>query len=197
MKNMKTIILTFLFFLAPAIAHADAGVPMLALLWPASWIAFIPVVMIETWIAKRILDLMWKQAFIRTGIANALSTIVGIPLTWGALTVIEIVLSGGGRAYGLETLPKKLFAVVVQAPWLIPYESDLEWMIPSAAIVLLIPFFFVSVFIEREIFDRKKQLDSALVKEWSWKANLITYGIMEILLISTLCYVILKHLKGI
>jgi len=181
--------------MAPAIAQADTGVPMLALLWPASWIAFIPVVVIEAWVAKRILDLMWKPALIRSGIANAVSTLVGIPLTWGALVVVEMALPGGGRAYGLDTLYQKLFAVVVQAPWLIPYESDLDWMIPAAAIVLLIPFFFVSVFVERWTFNIKKQLDSSRVKYWSWKANLITYGIMESLLVATLAYEILKHLK--
>ena len=165
---------------------------MLSLLWPASWIAFIPIVIIETWIAKQLLNLMWKPLIIRVGIANAFSTLVGIPLTWGVLAATEILLTHGGRAYGLDTIPKKLIAVVIQAPWLIPYEADLGWMIPSAAVVLLIPFFFVSVFSERWIFNRKKQFDNALVKTWSWKANLVTYGIIEILLAIILVYNILN-----
>ena len=73
--------------------------------------------------------------------------------------------------------------VVSEAPWLSPNEYNAWWMIPSAVMVLLIPIFFVSVFFERWAFDWNKQLDSSLVKEWSWKANLVTYGIMEILFI--------------
>ena len=67
MKNLVILFFIILYVLAPATAQADAGLPMLVLLWPLSWIAFIPVVIIEAWIAKRILGLMWKQAFIRTG----------------------------------------------------------------------------------------------------------------------------------
>ncbi len=190
---MQFVFFTWLCILAPTMAQADAGVPMLALLWPASWMAFIPVVIIEAWIAKRILGLMWKPALFRTGLANAASTLIGIPLTWGALLLIELGISGGGKAFGIGTLPKKLFAVIVQAPWLIPYEENLDWMVPAAAIVLLVPFFFASVFIERWAFDRKRQLEKPLVRLWSWKANLVTYGIMELLLLCTLIYGITKH----
>lgn len=192
-KKLRFIFFTFLCILAPTIAQADAGVPMLALLWPASWMAFIPVVLIEAWIARRILGLMWKPALLRTGLANAVSTLIGIPLTWGALLLIELGISGGGKAFGIETLPQKLFAVIVQAPWLIPYEEGLGWMVPAAAIVLLVPFFFASVFIERWAFDRKRQLEKPLVGLWSWKSNLVTYGIMELLLFCTLIYGIAKH----
>jgi hypothetical protein len=192
-KKMRFVFFTLLCILAPTMAQADAGVPMLALLWPASWMAFIPVVIIEAWIAKQIFGLMWKPALFRTGLANTASTLIGIPLTWGALLLIELGISGGGKAFGIETLPQKLFAVIVQAPWLIPYEEDLDWMITAAAIVLLVPFFFASVFIERWAFDRKRQLEKPLVRLWSWKANLVTYGIMELLLFGTLIYVIAKH----
>ena len=96
MKNLVILFSIILYVLAPAIAQADAGLSMLALLWPLSWIAFIPVVIIEAWIAKRILDLTWKQSFIKTGIANAYSTIVGIPLTWVSLVFIQLTLLPGG-----------------------------------------------------------------------------------------------------
>lgn len=194
MKSRKVnfYVVAALSVLAPTAARADAGVPMLALLWPASWIAFIPVVIIEAWIARRIIGLTWKPAVIRSSIANATSTLIGIPLTWGALLVVELVLSGGGRAFGIDTIPQKLFAAIVQAPWLIPYEEDLNWLVPTAAIVLLVPFFFASVFIERWAFDRKKQLEKSLVQLWSWKANLATYGIILFLLLCTLAYSIVK-----
>jgi hypothetical protein len=194
MKMQRIYWLATILLFIPAIAYADTGVPMLALLWPASWVLFIPIVVIEAWVARRILELDWQTSLKKTGIANAVSTLIGIPLTWGALVIVEIMLSQGGRAYGINTLSGKIIAVTVQAPWLIPYESDLDWMIPAASIVLLIPFFFVSVFIERWIFGRKSQLNKAKVKSWSWKANLLSYALLQAVLICFLIYSIAtKH----
>lgn len=166
---------------------------MLALLWPASWVLFIPIVIIEAWVARRIVELDWETSIAKVGIANAVSTLIGIPITWGVLVIIEIILSQGGRAYGIDTLSGKLIAITVQAPWLIPYESDLDWMVPAASIVLLIPFFFVSVFIERWIFGRRSQIDKIKIKSWSWKANLLTYGLLQAALVCFLIYGIVKH----
>ncbi|MGC4000105.1 MAG: RHS repeat-associated core domain-containing protein [Anaeromyxobacter sp.] len=42
--------------LLPTPARADAGIPMLALLWPASWVLFLPVVALEAWLARRIYE---------------------------------------------------------------------------------------------------------------------------------------------
>ena len=33
-------------------ARADVGVPMLAVVWPIAWIAFVPVVLVEAAIAR-------------------------------------------------------------------------------------------------------------------------------------------------
>ncbi len=166
---------------------------MLALLWPVSWVLFIPIVIIEAWVARRIVELDWKTSLKKTALANAVSTLIGIPLTWGVLVVIEIILSQGGRAYGINTFTGKLIAVTVQAPWLIPYESDLDWMIPSASIVLLIPFFLTSVYVERWIFGMKSQIDKTKIKSWSFKANLLTYGLLQAILVCFLIYGVAKH----
>jgi hypothetical protein len=62
--------------------------------------------------------------------------------------------TGGGSAHGLRTLSAKLLAVTWQSPWLIPYEDDLVWMVPAAALCLLVPFFFASVYIEYQVARR-------------------------------------------
>ncbi len=194
MKKLRiTAWFTIVLLFSPTIAHADAGVPMLALIWPASWALFVPIVAIEAWVARRIVNLDWKTCIKTVGIANALSTLIGIPLTWGALVIIEMILSHGGRAYGIDTLAGKIIAVTIQAPWLIPYESDLGWMIPAASMVLLIPFFFASVFIERWVFGLKREIDKTKIKSWSWRANLLTYGLLQAILVCFLIYGITKH----
>lgn len=64
------------------------------------------------------------------------------PLTWFLLVLIEMQ---DGAAHGLDTFPKALYAVTVQAPVLMPYGRDLRWMVPVTFAVLCIPFYLVSV----------------------------------------------------
>jgi hypothetical protein len=161
----------------PCSARADAGVPMLALIWPASWILFIPIVAVEAWIARKIVGLSVKRSILAATVANAVSTLVGIPLVWGGLALAEIVVSNGGEALGVDSFWRRVYAVTVQAPWLIPYESELHWMVPLAAIVLLVPFFFASVFIERMAFRRFCISSPELARRWSWVANGATYAL--------------------
>ena len=121
---------------------------MLFVTWPGMLLALIPVVAIEAWIMKPRLKLAVGEALRFTGIANVASTIVGIPLVWLGLVGLELVSTGGGTAFGLDTPWRKLLAVTVQAPWLIPYESELYWMVPAATLALLPAYFLASWGIE-------------------------------------------------
>jgi hypothetical protein len=163
----------------PAAAYANAGLPMLAVVWPLSWAALIPVIAIETAVGRRVADISWGRSLLGTALANAVSTLVGIPLTWGVLLAIQMVVPGGGGAeLGIGTLGGKLFAVTLQAPWLIPYDTDLYWMVP-AAVLFMLPFFgVVSVFVERPLFRLVAKCDALVARSWSWRANLTTYGIL-------------------
>jgi hypothetical protein len=195
-KNQKTIlpfILATITVLSPVLAFADAGLPMLAVAWPLSWFAFMPIVAIECVVSWRYIILPWRKSLSGSLIANIASTIVGIPITWGLLLAVEIMATNGGRAYGLKTFSTKLLAVTVQAPWLIPYEEDLYWMVPSALLFLL-PFFgIVSVFMERPIFRKFANCDKKEAKLWSWSANGITYGISIIAALIWLISGIVRH----
>ena len=121
---------------------------MLFVTWPGMLIALIPVVAIEAWIMKPRLRTAVGETLRLTGIANVTSAIVGIPLAWLALFGLELVSTRGGTAFGLDTPWRKLFAVTVQAPWLIPYESELYWMVPAATLALLPAYFLASWGIE-------------------------------------------------
>lgn len=123
--------------LAPTVSFADVGLPMLAIVWPLSWVAFVPIVAIEAIVARRVVQLQWGKAATSSFVANLVSTIAGIPITWVLLVAIEIAMTCGGRAYGLATPFTKVLAVTLQAPWLIPYRGDMYWMIPAATAFLL------------------------------------------------------------
>jgi hypothetical protein len=168
-----------LFATAPAVVFANAGVPMLAFAWPLSWAALVPIVVIEAVVGRGAASMTWGRAVLASTAANAASTFVGIPLTWGALLLVQFVVpNGGGAGPAIGTLLGKVFAVTVQSAWLIPYESDLYWMVPGALLFML-PFFgVVSVYTERPIFRWIAKCDREVARRWSWSANLTTYGIM-------------------
>ncbi len=177
-------IITVCLCICPALAFADAGIPMLALIIPGFLVSIIPIIIIESLYIKHRLALTQASAWKTATISNLVSTVAGVPLTWLILFIVEIITMRGGMAYGINTVAGKIIAVTLQAPWLVPYEKDLGWMIPTAGIVLLVPFFFVSWWIEYLI--SKKMLrgsDAKAVKRAVRNANLITYGLMALCLL--------------
>ena len=176
-------IITACLCICPALVFADAGVPMLALIIPGFLVSIVPIIIIESLYLKRKLALRGASAWKTAAISNIVSTVAGVPLTWFILVVVQM-FTGGGRAYGIDTVIGKIIAVTWQAPWLIPYESDLGWMIPMAGMVLLVPFFFVSWWIEYLISKNiLSGSDAKAVKLAVRNANLITYGLMALCLL--------------
>ena len=162
----------------PGLAQANAGLPMLLLIMPAFAIALLPIILVESlYISRRLALSLVLTAKIAT-VANLVSTVAGIPLTWLILVVAQIA-TGGGSAYGVDTLAGKILAVTWQAPWLIPYENEMDWMIPVASIVLLVPFFFVSWWVEYRVTRKMlKNAASATLKSTICRANLISYCLL-------------------
>jgi hypothetical protein len=185
MRRRKIYIIALAAIFAPTAAWANIGVPMIFVTMPAMLIGLLPTIGIEAYIIKNNLNLIPKKAIITSTVANAISTTIGVPLTWGALVLLQMI-TGGGGAHGLQTFFKKFLAVTWQAPWLIPYESDLGWMVPTAMLVLLVPFFFVSWRVEYLIvWKMNKLLDPRSVSSVCLKANIITYGLFALYPISS------------
>ena len=154
-------------------ARADAGVPMLAIFLPPMWLALVPVIFLEAFIIKRFSAVRFGRALAASSIANIASTIVGVPVAWVILAVGEMLCCGG--ALGLATPLSKIYAVTVQAPWLIPYESDLPWMVPAALATLGIIFAAVSIAIETPIASRILRAPSrSMWRAMTW-ANGVSY----------------------
>src|SRR5262249_2389569 len=80
------------------------------------------------------------------------------------------------------------------SPWLWPIESDMYWMMPAAALLLCIPFFFASVWSEYFIARRlvSPELKSQALS-WAWKANQVSYALMAILIVGMLIAGVAKH----
>jgi hypothetical protein len=174
---------------------ANVGVPMLFVHLPALCAALIPIMGIECWVATRFFKTPWKTvrpAIIR---ANVISTLMGFPVMWCLMVVADLSM-GGGAARGLHTTAQKVYAVTVQAPWLMPYEQDLYWMIPCAALVLLVPAYFMSVGVEGYILKRAwPTFRSADVARFVWRSHLISYGFLALMWGVALAYDLKRHAR--
>ena len=153
---------------------------MVAVFLPPLWLSLIPVIAVESWVLIRLLALSPLQATKGATIGNVLSTLAGVPLMWMVFATMQ--LSFAGDAIGLATPATRVYAVTVQAPWLIPYEEDLSWMIPVALSVLAIPAYALSVLIEwRALLPfvpasvRPRALRAVAI------ANLLSYALLAVL----------------
>ena len=126
----------------------NAGLPMIFVELPVLVVALVPVVGLEAALLRRSLAIPWRQAIRDVFGANLLSTFVGVPLAWAAQVAGQLAL-GGGVAWDLSTPLDRLAAVIVQSGWLIPYENELHWMVPAAALWLLLPCLLVSIAVEQ------------------------------------------------
>src|SRR5207249_4487996 len=106
---------------------------------------------------RRWLALPYGDAFRGVSIANLASTIIGVPVAWLAMFIIELAV-----AYPVSTaaehwhwkLDSPVIAVlgfIISMAWLAPVERHIDWMVPAASALLLIPSFIVSVWFERRI----------------------------------------------
>lgn len=77
-----------LFVLNPALAHADAGVPMIFLTFPSMILALIPIVLIEAGIFTWLLHIKYHQTILPSLFGNLASTIIGIPLSWLLMVMV-------------------------------------------------------------------------------------------------------------
>lgn len=182
-----------LMFMAP-IAKADIGLPMIAVFLPPMWIGLVPIVLVEAFVISRRLAAPLRRTILPAFVGNLVSTLVGIPLAWVILAVVELICCGNAR--GLSTFGQKLYAVTVQAPWLIPYEHHFWWMIPCALIVMTVPCLVVSVLIEAPV----NQLFLAGARtRLLWKATTIAnaYSYVVLGLLVWPAWKLADHMQGL
>jgi hypothetical protein len=177
-----------------SIVIANAGVPMLMLAFPAAFFLLIPVIGIESWVARTVNGISTPRKVAGVAIANAISTLAGWPLMWMALATAQFRLMPSGLPWPDSPL-RQIASVTLEAAWLIPYSHhDLYWKVPTAAMVLMIPAFFLSVFLERSVlhfFWRGEPPHER--KRFVWRANLYSYALLIAFGCIWLLYAIVLH----
>lgn len=148
---------------------ANIGLPTVALYLPAAWLALLPIILIESGYGARRYHLSFRRAFLAQATANCLSTVVGIPLTWIVLVLIQYVTLPGG----------------VGPAWLLPEAS--RWTIAAAIAVLTVVFYFMSVATEGFVVARFfREVPRTTIRRWMIQANGITYALLMALIFAGL-----------
>jgi hypothetical protein len=161
----------------------------------AAWKLLLPIICLEAYVGTRVLNIGFTEALQISGVGNLVSTLLGIPIAWMLLLLLQMIYPFGMNARGLDTLEKQIFSVTIQSPWLIPYMENIRWMEPAAAMVLCVPFFFMSVWVEyysAALFSHGAFPGPKLLN-FEWQANAISYGVIVCGLLSRLCKLALKY----
>lgn len=154
---------------------ANAGVPMIVVQLGIMIWALVPIVLIEAGVIRTRLGGRYGNTLLQTAVANIASTLLGVPLTWIVLLVLQFTLGGGD-------LPDRpgLTDVVRQIAWIGGGDKPLpQWFFPAMAIVVQCPFFAASWLTEwgvlaafRRGADRRRLAGTVGI------ANAITYGLL-------------------
>jgi hypothetical protein len=107
------------------------------------------------------------------------------------MVFLQIGLGGGGVPKLMEPW-LSVYSVTVQAAWLLPDEKRLYWMIPTAALVLLIPAFFLTIYVEGRIYRRVFK-DSQGIPSVTWRVHYISYAFLCAIGIGVLVYSLANH----
>ena len=168
---------------------ANVGIPMIFVQWPLMIGALIPVIIVEALLIRRWVQLSYRDAFIGVTKANLLSTLAGFPLAWLAMFVIEMAvllpLAVASDKWHWHFIDSPFFQIVgfpLGVAWLGPGGEEAYWLVPLAAALLLIPSFYVSVWLERFICRKAwPDSDAAAVRRGVYRANLASYVVLFIL----------------
>jgi len=166
---------------------ADVGIPMLLLTFPAMVLLLIPIIVVEGLLCRKWLRLSTGEAMKLNAASNLVSTLAGVPLAWGLMLALQLgvgaVMFKSGLIDKWEGPVAIAIYVLFASAWISPDET---WMLPAATLVLLVPFFFASYWVEYLVMKRILDKREGQPPDFTYgklriavrNANLVTYGAM-------------------
>lgn len=167
----------------------DMGLPMIFPSIVLMALALVPTVLVEAYIVASTLHVNVKKVYVSVTVANLVSTLVGIPVTWFGLALLQIgsVVVLGRVA---ESIPASdLFSLTLGAPWIYPGHDNEQLIILGAMLFLLIPYGLASWAIEylvvKAILAKNQEFSgfSKNLKASVGKANLVSYSLLAVFVI--------------
>lgn len=138
---------------------ANIGLPKVMVCLPPVWLALVPIIFIESGYGTWRYRFPLGRSLAAQSIANCLSTLIGIPITWLILVPVQFVAlewSGG-------VIPKSLFPIlspVLGAAWLAPGNEQGWWIL--AVVIAVWTFFFYLMSVASEGFVVARFFNAAL-----------------------------------
>ena len=154
---------------------------MLALHLPMAVMLLMPIILFESGVGWASVRRRPVAILREVALGNAISTLVGVPMTWVLMFLLMLAreLTVGGGMRGIDSNASIFQSVILQAAWLAPYEWQLGWMIPAASAALLVPYFFVSVLVERWwLLGRLTEVPRRPLLRAVWLGNGLTYALL-------------------
>lgn len=157
----------------------NVGIPMIAFAWSGMIYLIIPVILIEyavsCWLLRR--DSVFERLASLT-LANVVTTLFGWGLVWFLLHVC--VVSWPFRSADVSQPIHAFLAILSNSIWIPPYSSyetaGIGWLLTLGMAILLIPFFFTSVFLERWIlYLCMPQTPRSEIRRFSWWCHFWSY----------------------
>lgn len=169
------------FVLSPATVYGDAGIPMLPFAYPVILVFLLPVIVIEAAYIRLRLHTEWKNTFAAATKANLITMLLGFPLAWLVFFLLEmafwLTLTFSGIESHIHLTLDSRFAdfltVVMSAAWMGPVQE--KWAVPVAYVVLLIPSFVFSGYVESRLLERRWLKYEGRSAKIVWEANLLSY----------------------
>jgi hypothetical protein len=175
-------------FASPSAAHADAGLPMLPLAYPVILVFLAPVIAIESLYIRFRLGTGWRNTLVATSKANVITLLLGFPLAWLLYLVFELVFFGALTATGVQrhlgsvgnTRIGNMLTVALSAAWMGPGIAG-RWVVLLAFVVLLVPSFLVSGYVESALLGRRGWLTYKGRSTIAiWQANIFSYVFLAV-----------------
>lgn len=165
-------------FLFPSEARADAGIPMLPVAYPVVLLFLLPVIAIEAIYLRSKLQTEWWNTLKATAGANAVTLVLGYPLAWALMLGIEFGLGAISEHIHSARLSDAIGYLGLLSPaWIGPTED--RWPVLIAFVILLIPSFLLSGFVEARLLDHHEWLRHAGSSSIAvWWANLLSYAFL-------------------
>lgn len=157
---------------------ANVGIPMVLPQFFMMAFMILPVAALEMVVSKRFINRPWRSLWKDWVKANVATTLIGVPIAWGLMLILQISHPSGGGLLGLDTPESRLTTVLVQSAWVMPYSHHAGWLMGAAMTILLVPSFLLSIVIEGWRLQRVWLPVASLKRVWLTVllANAISYA---------------------
>lgn len=179
---------------------ANIGLPMILLHWPLMLAALLPIILVEAQVIRHRLPMPYRQAVIGVGRANVFSTIVGVPLAWVLMFLLQMgvmipLTSVADKWHWAQDGPVwQVLALLAGSAWLGPGVEKTCWMVPIASAILLLPCFYLSVMLERKsCLKAWPDIEPEAVRRGVFRANVASYILLFLMACGWLAWELMVH----